>query len=211
MNNSVFSVVDPAQTDTRHLHGMLLGAIAPRPIALTSTVDGSGRPNLAPFSFFNIFGANPPVLIFSPARRGRDNTTKHTYENILEVPEAVINVVTFDILHRVNQTSADYPKGVSEFEQAGLTPIPSDLVRPFRVKESPVQMECRVMEVIETGTGPAAGNLILCEIVRIHVDQTILTANGRIDIRKLDLVGRMGDDLYIRAIEEALFELPKPG
>lgn len=191
-------------------HGLLLGAVGPRPIAFASTIDASGRPNLSPFSFFNCFGSNPPILIFSPARRGRDNTTKHTYHNVKAVPEVVINVVTYDIVQQASLTSTDYPEGVSEFEKAGLTPIPSDRVRPFRVKESPVQMECSVKQVIETGTERAAGNLVICEVLLMHVDERVLNDQGTIDQQKIDLVARMGGHFYCRAHGDAIFELRQP-
>jgi flavin reductase (DIM6/NTAB) family NADH-FMN oxidoreductase RutF len=191
-------------------HHLMLGSIAPRPIALASTIDREGRPNLSPFSFFNAFGANPPVVVFSPSRRGVNNTTKHTYENIKEVPEVVINVVTYGMAKQVSDASADFPKGVNEFEQVGFSMLPSEIVQPFRVKESPVQMECKVLQVIETGIGPAAGNLVICEILLIHVDPGIMDENGRIDPHRIDLVGRLGGDYYVRASGDALFELPKP-
>lgn len=191
-------------------HGLLLGAIGPRPIAFASTIDAQGRPNLAPFSFFNCFGSNPPTLIFSPARRGRDNTTKHTYHNVKAVPEVVINVVTFGMVQQSNVTSAEYPEGVSEFEQAGFTPVASERVKPFRVKESPVQMECVVKQVIETGDQGAAGNLIICEVLVMHVNEAILNERGTIDPHKIDLVGRMGGHWYCRANGDALFELAQP-
>lgn len=191
-------------------HGLLLGAVGPRPVAFASTVDAAGRPNLSPFSFFNCFGSNPPILIFSPARRGRDNTTKHTLHNVGAVPEVVINVVTFGMVQQANVSSAEYPEGVSEFEKAGFTPLASDRVKPFRVKESPVQMECVVKQVIATGTEGAAGNLIICEVVLMHVHESVLNEHGTIDQRKIDLVGRMGGHFYCRANGDALFELPQP-
>jgi flavin reductase (DIM6/NTAB) family NADH-FMN oxidoreductase RutF len=191
-------------------HGYLLGAVGPRPIAFASTIDAEGRPNLAPFSFFNCFGSNPPTLIFSPARRGRDNTTKHSYLNVKAVPEVVINVVTHAMVQQVNVASGDFPEGVSEFEQAGFTPLKSERVRPFRVKESPIQMECRVVRVIETGDQGAAGNLVICEPLVMHVDEAVLTGNGTIDDRKTDLVARMGGSFYCRAHGDALFELAQP-
>ena len=189
----------------------MLGAIAPRPIAFASTIDKDGRPNLSPFSFFNAFGANPPIVVFSPSRRGVDNTTKHTYENIREIPEVVINAVTYEMVQKMSDSSADFPKGVNEFDMVGLTMQPSDLVKPFRVKESPVQFECKVLQVIETGYGPAAGNLVICEILRIHVNQDVMDDKGRIDPHKIDLVGRLGGEYYVRASGTALFELAKPG
>jgi flavin reductase (DIM6/NTAB) family NADH-FMN oxidoreductase RutF len=191
-------------------HGVLLGAVGPRPVAFASTIDAHGRPNLSPFSFFNCFGSNPPILIFSPARRGRDNTTKHSLHNALAVPEVVINVVTYAMVQQANLASAEYPEGVSEFEKAGFTAIRSLCVKPFRVKESPVQMECVVKQVIETGTEGAAGNLVICEVLVMHVDEAMLTEQGTIDQRKIDLVGRMGGNFYCRAHGDALFELAQP-
>jgi flavin reductase (DIM6/NTAB) family NADH-FMN oxidoreductase RutF len=202
---------DPKETSIPHFHHLMLGAIAPRPIAFASTIDREGRPNLSPFSFFNAFGANPPIVVFSPSRRGRDNTTKHTYDNIKEVPEVVINAVTYQMAQKMSDSSADFPKGVNEFEMVGFTMQPSDLVRPFRVKESPVQFECKVLQTIETGDGNAAGNLVICEILRIHVNPEVMDAKGRIDPHKIDLVGRLGGEYYVRASGEALFELAKPG
>ena len=191
-------------------HGLLLGAVGPRPVAFASTIDAQGRPNLSPFSFFNCFGSNPPILIFSPARRGRDNTTKHSLHNVVAVPEVVINVVTYGMVQQANSASGEYPEGVSEFAKAGFTPIPSERVKPFRVKESPVQMECAVKQVIATGTEGAAGNLVICEVILMHVDEQVLNEHGMIDQRKIDLVGRMGGDFYCRAHGDALFELPQP-
>ncbi|MBK9147241.1 MAG: flavin reductase family protein [Flavobacteriales bacterium] len=201
---------DPKELSIGALHGHLVGAIGPRPIALASTIDAQGRPNLSPFSFFNVFGANPPLMIFSPARRGRDNTTKHSYHNVKAVPEAVINVVTYAMVQQISVASGEFPEGVNEFEKSGLTAIASEKVRPSRVKESPVQFECRVQQVIETGTGGGAGNLVLCEVVMIHVDEKVLDAEGRIDQRRIDLVGRMGGHFYARAHGDALFELAQP-
>lgn len=191
-------------------HGLLLGAVGPRPVAFASTIDALGRPNLSPFSFFNCFGSNPPTLIFSPARRGRDNTTKHTLHNVRAVPEVVINVVTYGMVQQANVASGEYAEGVSEFTKAGFTPVPAEKVKPYRVKESPVQMECVVKQVIETGTQGAAGNLIICEVVLMHVDEAVLNDHGTIDQRKIDLVGRMGGHFYCRAHGDALFELAQP-
>lgn len=201
---------DPTQIPVPEMHGYLTGAIGPRPVALASTVDAEGRPNLSPFSFFNAFGANPPIVIFSPARRGRDNTTKHTFHNVKAVPEVVINVVTFAMVQQVSVASGEFAEGVDEFTKSGLTPVASERVRPFRVKESPVQFECRVKQVVETGTGGAAGNLVICEVVLAHIDESVLGADGKIDQRKIDLVGRMGGAYYCRAHGDALFELPQP-
>lgn len=202
--------IDPKEVSVGKLHHYLLGAIGPRPIAFASTIDEQGRPNLAPFSFFNIFSANPPIAIFSPARRGRDNTTKHTYENVKSVPEVVINVVNYAIVQQCSLASTEYSEGVNEFEKSGLTPLASDIVKPFRVKESPVQIECRVNEVKELGSGGGAGNLVICEVLKIHISEDVLDANGMIDPQKIDLVGRCGGNFYSRAFGDALFEVEKP-
>jgi flavin reductase (DIM6/NTAB) family NADH-FMN oxidoreductase RutF len=200
----------PGEIKTAQLHAYLLGAIAPRPICFASTVDADGNPNLSPFSFFNVFGAKPPVLVFSPARRVRDNTVKHTLENIYATKEVVINVVSYEIVQQMNLTSCEYGKGISEFEKAGFTPIKSDLVKPFRVKESPAQLECKVTQIIETGTEGGAGNLIICEVVCMHLNDDVLDETGRIDPHKIDLVARMGADYYCRASGSAVFEVAKP-
>jgi len=202
--------IDPKEVSIPVLHGHLLGAIGPRPIALASTIDVEGRPNLAPFSFFNVFSANPPIAIFSPARRGRDNTTKHTLHNVKAVPEVVINIVNYSIVQQVSLASTEYAEGVSEFNKAGLTPIASKKVKPFRVAESPVSFECKVKEVIELGTEGGAGNLVVCEILLIHIKDELLGEDGRIDQQKIDLVGRMGGNWYSRANGSALFEVEKP-
>jgi len=200
----------PKDLTVAKMHHYLLGAIGPRPIAFASTIDGDGQANLAPFSFFNVFSANPPILIFSPARSGRTNTTKDTYNNVKAHPEVVINVVNFDIVEQMSLASSPYPAGESEFVKSGLTPIPSDLVKPFRVKESPVQFECKVNQVVELGTEGGAGNLIICEVVKFHIDESYLDENQLIDQQKIDLVARMGGNWYCRASEHAMFELEKP-
>jgi len=192
------------------LHQYLLGSVAPRPIAFASTVDAKGNPNLSPFSFFNVFGVNPTTLIFSPSLRGRDGSTKNTLENIKVVPEVVINVVTFDMVNQVSLASTEYPAGVDEFLKAGFSKIPSELIRPFRVKESPVQMECRVRDIMETGSGGGAANLIICEILLMHIREDILGDDGMIDQQKIRLVGRLGKDYYVKAFGDALFEVEKP-
>lgn len=202
--------IDPKDLPVQKLHQYLLGAIGPRPIAFASTVDAEGKPNLAPFSFFNVFSANPPILIFSPARSGRTNTTKDTYNNVKVVPEVVINVVNYDIVHQMSLASSPYAPGVNEFEKAGFTALTSDNVKPFRVAESPVQFECKVNEVIELGTEGGAGNLIICEVVKIHIHDEVLDSNGMIDQQKIDLVARMGGDWYSRANAESMFEITKP-
>jgi len=201
----------PKEKSIPELFGLMLDAIGPRPIAFASTLDENGIPNLAPFSFFNAFGANPPIIVFSPARRGRDNTTKHTFENVKLLPEVVINIVNYAMVQQVNLASTEYEKGVNEFKKAGFTQIKSDLIKPLRVKESPVQMECKVLNIIETGTEGAAGNLVICEVLKFHYQQDILNEKGQVDPNKIDLVGRMGRDYYVRASGDAVFTLGKPG
>lgn len=202
--------INPKEETVARIHALLLGSVAPRPIAFASTMDKDGNPNLSPFSFFNCFSANPPILVFSPARRGRDNTTKDTYENVKVVPEVVINVVNYDMVHQASLASTEYPKGVNEFTKAGFTALKSDLVKPFRVKESPVQMECKVLQVIELGHEGGAGNLVICEVLRMHINESILNAEGKIDPDKIDLVARMGSDYYCRASGDSVFEVEKP-
>ena len=201
--------IDPKEISTGKLHGYLLGAVAPRPIAFASTINTDGKPNLSPFSFFNVFGSNPPILIFSPARRVRDNTTKHTLENTLAIKEVVINVVNFDIVQQMSLSSTEYPEGINEFEKAGFTMLPSDKIKPFRVAESPVQFECKVNDVIFTGDEGGAGNLIVCEVVKIHIADAVLDEKGNIDQHKIDLVARAGGSYYTRA-RDGFFEIPKP-
>ena len=202
--------IHPKDIPVGELHQYLLGAVGPRPIALASTLDQFGNPNLSPFSFFNIFSANPPIAIFSPARRVRNNTTKHTLENVLDNKEVVINVVSYDIVQQTSLSSTEYESGVNEFTKAGLTPIQSELVKPFRVKESPVQMACVVHDVIELGQEGGAGNLVICEIKMIHISENILNDMGAIDPNKIDLVGRMGGNWYSRSAHDAIFEVEKP-
>lgn len=201
--------IDPKEISTGKLHGYLLGAIAPRPIAFASTIDEDGNPNLSPYSFFNVFGSNPPTLIFSPARRVRDNTIKHTLENALATKEVVINVVNYDIVQQMSLSSTEYAKGVNEFEKAGFTMLKSDKIKPFRVAESPVQFECKVKDVIFTGDEGGAGNLIICEVVKMHVSEAVLDENGAIDQHKIDLVARAGGSYYTRA-RDGFFEIDKP-
>ena len=201
--------IDPKEISTGQLHGYLLGAVAPRPIAFASTIDVDGNPNLSPFSFFNVFSANPPILIFSPARRVRGNTTKHTLENAMETKEVVINVVNYGIVQQMSLSSTEYAKGVNEFDKAGFTMLKSDKVKPFRVAESPVQFECKVNEIIHLGNEGGAGNLIICEVVKLHIDEAVLDEKGAIDQHKIDLVARAGGSYYSRA-KEGFFEIPKP-
>lgn len=200
----------PGEVKTARVHSLLLGSVAPRPICFASTIDADGNPNLSPFSFFNVFGAKPPILVFSPARRVRDNTVKHTLENIMATKEVVINVVSYNMVQQANLSSCEYPRGVNEFEKAGFTAIESDFVKPFRVKESPVQLECRVLQVVETGNEGGAGNLVICEMICMHVNDDILNAEGNIDPHKIDLVARMGGDFYCRASGSSVFEVAKP-
>lgn len=201
--------IDPNDIPTVKLHEYLLSAIAPRPIAFASTLDALGNPNLSPFSFFNVFSANPPILIFSPARRVRGNTTKHTFENAKATKEVVINVVNYDIVHQMSLASSEYPEGVNEFLKAGFSMLPSEKVKPFRVAESPIQFECKVKEIVELGTEGGAGNLIICEVVKLHIKKEYLNDDGSINQYKLDLVARAGGSLYSRA-REGFFEIPKP-
>ncbi len=201
--------LEPKDVSVGKLHQYLLGAVGPRPIAFASTLDDKGRPNLSPFSFFNVFGSNPPVLIFSPARRGRDNTTKHTFENAKKTDEVVINIVNYDMVQQMSLSSTEYAEGVNEFEKAGLTMLKSDLVKPFRVAESPVQFECKIKEVIETGQEGGAGNLVVCHVIKMHIKEEILDENGYIDQHKIDQVARMGGNWYTRA-NMGMFEVPKP-
>lgn len=202
--------IDPKTLPIPQLHAYLMGAVGPRPIAFASTIDKEGRPNLAPFSFFNVFSSNPPILIFSPNRSGRTGETKHTHDNVLEVPEVVINVVTYNMVQQMSLASSPYSKGTDEFIKSGFTKIPSVTIKPFRVAESPVQLECKVTEVKELGKTGGAGNLIFSEVQMIHINEEVLGATNNIDQQKIDLVARMGGNWYCRANGNALFELEKP-
>lgn len=201
--------INPLDISTGKLHGYLLGAVSPRPICFASTVDSKGNVNLSPFSFFNVFSANPPIMVFSPARRVRDNTTKHTLDNVLETKEVVINLVSYDMVQQMSLASTEYDKGVNEFIKAGFTEIASEVVAPPRVAESPVQFECKVLNVVALGENGGAGNLVICQVVRLHIDEAIFDANGHIDPMKIDTVARMGGNWYSRA-KEGIFEVPKP-
>ena len=194
---------------TVQLQELLQNSIGPRPIAMASTIDADGHPNLSPFSFFNVFSDNPPILVFSPARRVRDNTTKHSLDNVLEWPEVVINVVNYDMIHQVSLSSTEYPKGVNEFIKAGFDMVESDEVRPFRLKQSPAQFECKVVDVVSLGENGGAGNLVICEVLKTHISAHVLDENGRIDPYKMDLVARAGGNFYSRA-KNGFFEIPKP-
>ena len=202
--------LDPKELSVQMLQKYLQNAIAPRPICFASTVDLAGNANLAPFSFFNLFSSNPPVAVFSPAYSGRTGAPKDTLLNLREVPECVINVVNYNMVQQTSLASSPFPRGTNEFVKANFTPVPSELVKPARVKESPVQLECRVMEIKELGKQGGAGNLVICEILRIHIQENILDENKNIDTKKIDLVARMGDNWYCRAHGDSLFEVKKP-
>ena len=202
--------INTADLKPAELQNYLQYAIAPRPICFVSTIDKQGNVNLSPFSFFNLFSINPPICVFSPSRRVRDNTSKHSLENVMEVPECVINIVNYDMVQQTSLASVEYPKGVNEFVKAGFTQLPSDLVRPPRVAESPVQMECIIRQVIPLGENAGAGNLVLSEIKRIHIKDDILDASGKIDQTKINLVARLGGDWYCRVGADNLFEVEKP-
>lgn len=198
--------LNPKELPVPDLHQYLLGAVGPRPICFASTVDKEGNHNLAPFSFFNVFSAKPPIAIFSPNLSGKTGKAKDTHLNIKEVPECVINIVNYSMVHQMSLASSPYPKGMSEFTKAGFTPLASELVKPMRVKESPVQLECKVFELKEIENC----NLVFCEVVKIHIDEAVLDANRKIDQKKIDLVARMGGNWYCRAHGDALFEIEKP-
>ncbi len=199
--------IDPKSISTPDLHQYILGSVAPRPIAFASTMDAEGRPNLAPYSFFNAFSSNPPVLVFSSNRKASDNTTKDTLHNVRQTGEVVINAVSFPMVRQMALASVEYPPEVDEFQKAGFTPLASNLVRPYRVAESPVHMECRVRDIITLGDKGGAGHLILCDVLLLHIDENILDERGRIDPHKIDLVGRMGRFYYVRASGEAVYNI----
>lgn len=205
-----WKTINPQEVSVPVLHSYLQSVIAPRPIALASTIDKAGKVNLSPFSFFNIFSTNPPIIIFSPSRRVRDNTTKHSLENVLEVPEVVINIVNYSIVEQVSLASTEYEKGVNEFVKAGLTQELSSLVKPPRVAEAPAALECIVKQVIPLGTQGGAGNLVICEVVLVHLKEEIFDEDGKINPFKADLVARLGGDWYCRTQGSTLFEIPKP-
>lgn len=202
--------IQPGTIPTADFHQFLLGAVAPRPIAFASTIDKDGNPNLAPYSFFNCFSSNPPILVFSSNRKVADNSTKDTLHNVKETGEVVINVVTYNIVRQAAVAGIEFPKEISEFEKTGLTPIPSDLVKPYRVKESPVHLECKVNQILPMGDQGGAGHLIICEILKMHIDEAVLDENGRIDPHKIDLMGRMGRAFYVRASGESIYTILQP-
>ncbi|WP_242920639.1 flavin reductase family protein [Pontibacter liquoris] len=201
---------DPKETKAADLYALMAGVVAPRPIAFASTTDGNGNVNLSPFSFFNMFSASPPILIFSPLSRMRDNTSKHTLENAQATKEVVIHIANYAIVEQMSLASTEYDKGINEFVKAGLTPVASELVKPPRVQEAPVALECRVNDIIPLGTEGGAGNLIICQVLLMHLQEGILGEDGKVDPYKLDAVARMGSDYYIRANGDSIFELPKP-
>ena len=205
-----WKTIIPEELDLLSWHTYMLAAIGPRPIAFVSTIDINGKPNLAPFSFFNAFGSNPPTLIFSPARRGRDNTTKHTLHNVEAIKECVVNVVSYNIVEQMSLASCEFDEGVNEFEKAGFTEVPSIKVKPPRVGEAPASFECEVVDIIKTGTEGGAGNLVVCKILALHFDNKLVLDSGKIDQIAMDLVGRMGYEYYCKANAESIFELPKP-
>ena len=208
-NYNFMLTLDPKELSPMKLQSYLQSAIAPRPIAFASTIDKNGKPNLSPFSFFNIFSSNPPILVFSPARRVRDNSIKHTLINCQDTKQVVINVVNYEMVQQMSLSSTEYPDGVNEFIKAGFTAIPSEIVKPYRVAESPVQFECKVNEIIALGNEGGAGNMIICEVVKIHINEVVLDENGTIDPIKIDLVSRLGGNWYSRA-NKGLFEVEKP-
>jgi flavin reductase (DIM6/NTAB) family NADH-FMN oxidoreductase RutF len=201
--------ITPSDYQTKDLHAYLLGAVGPRPIAFASTMSKAGVPNLSPYSFFNVFSANPPIMIFSPARRVRDNSTKDTLANCQETKEVVINIVNYDIVQQMSLSSTEYPSEVNEFEKSGLTMLKSDIVKPYRVKESPVHFECKVNEIIELGKEGGAGNLVIAEVLKMHIAEAVLSKDGKIDQYEIDQVARMGGNWYTRA-NRGMFEVPKP-
>lgn len=202
-----YRIIDPGSVPRHDFHQFIVGAIGPRPIAFVSTVDKAGHPNLAPYSFFNAFSSNPPIFVFSSNRRGTNNTVKDTLNNVREVPEVVINAVNFSIVRQMSVASAQFERGVNEFVKSGLTPVPSDLVRPFRVRESPINMECRVKDIITLGDQGGAGHLIICEMLRMHIREEVLDERGRIVPDKLDLMGRLGRAYYVRASGSAIYTI----
>jgi flavin reductase (DIM6/NTAB) family NADH-FMN oxidoreductase RutF len=208
---SEFISIDPAHTPVPQMHQYLVGSVAPRPIAFVSSLSAAGERNLAPYSFFNVFGAKPPIVVFSPNHRVKDQTAKDTYHNVMATRECVINMVSYDMTHQMSLASAEYPAEVDEFVKAGFTPLASEVVGAPRVAESPVQMECKVRDIVSMGAGGGAANLVICEVVRMHVRTDILDENGTIDPHKIDLVSRMGKMYYARASGAAVFALPQPG
>ncbi|HAQ39225.1 MAG TPA: flavin reductase [Saprospirales bacterium] len=210
MRKNIYKTIDPGQISVGAFHQYLLGAVIPRPIALAGTVDKAGRFNLSPFSFFNVFGANPPIMIFSPSRRVRDNTDKHTLENVREIAEVMIHMVDYDMVEQMSLSSTEYDKGINEYIKAGFQAKPGDLIRPLRIIGAPVAFECKVINVIETGSEGGSGNLVVSEVLRMHIREDLLDENDMIDPVEMDVVCRLGGDWYGRINSENLFEIPKP-
>ncbi len=208
--STMIKSIKAADLSNREMYGFLSSAVAPRPICFASTVDGEGNVNLSPFSFFNVFSSNPPILVFSPVRRGRDNTEKDTLQNLKEVNEVTISVVNYAMVEQMSLASTEYPKGVNEFGKAGFTEVKSEFVKPPRVGESPVAFECKVNDIIELGNEGGAGSLVIAEVIMVHINAAFLNEEGRLDTPKLDLVARMGENWYARANADSLFEIPKP-
>lgn len=206
----MIKTIDPNNIPQQELHAYLLSAVAPRPICFASTIDSDGNVNLSPYSYFNIFSINPPIMIFSPNRSGRDGSMKHSHQNVLEVPEVVINIVNYPMVEQMSLASTSYDKGVNEFIKAGFTQVPSEKVKPPRVGEAPVAIECSVTQVIELADTPGAGNLILAKVELVHINEDYLDSDQKLDTTKLDLVGRMGGNWYTRSSGDSLFEIPKP-
>ncbi len=205
-----FVSFEPRELKIPDLHQTLLGLVAPRPIAFASTLDNEGNSNLAPFSFFNVFSSNPPIVIFSPNRSGRTGKNKDTIYNLMDTMEVVINMVSYDMVQQMNVAACEYPSDINEFVKSGFTPVPSDIVKPYRVKESPAQLECKVEQIVTLGSQGGAGNLVICKVLKIHIDQRVTHEKYKIDPHKIDLVARMGADFYCRASGGAVFEVPKP-
>lgn len=206
----MFKSKKPNEIDSKFLYNLLVGGVSPRPIALVSTLSKEGQPNLAPFSFFNVFGMNPPCVVFSPVRRGRDGSLKDTLVNIQDTKECVIHAVPFKLVEQINLASTEFSSDVNEFVKSGLTPIAADLVKPFRVKQSPFQMECKLIQIVPVGESKGSANLVICEIIKLHYDETYIKGDF-FDPELMDLVGRNGGEYYTRASGDALFQIPRPG
>jgi flavin reductase (DIM6/NTAB) family NADH-FMN oxidoreductase RutF len=202
--------IDLSEIGVPKAHHYLLSAVGPRPICFASTIDEKGRPNLAPFSFFNVFSSNPPIAIFSPSRSGRTGQHKDTFNNVQKVKQVVINLVNYKMVEQMSLTSSPYPPETDEFVKSGLTPLKSELIKPFRVKEAPVQMECEIIETKELGQSGGAGNLVICKILKMHIAEELLNDEKMIDQEKIDLVARMGGDWYCRTDNNSMFEIKKP-
>jgi flavin reductase (DIM6/NTAB) family NADH-FMN oxidoreductase RutF len=202
--------IDLTELEVPKAHRYLLSAVGPRPICFASTMDEKDRPNLAPFSFFNVFSSNPPIAIFSPSRSGRTGKHKDTFNNVQKVKQVVINLVDYKMVEQMSLASSPYPPETDEFLKSGFTPLKSELIKPFRVKEAPIQMECEVIEIKELGQTGGAGNLVICKIVKMHIAEELLNNEKMIDQEKIDLVARMGGDWYCRTDSNSMFKIKKP-